>query len=207
MSFLNKIKQWAAPNLPTKNCPHRYCRQVHQSWAVIGLAVLAPALFTEPLYMLFILGLAAVTYVFERLAWKGKSATDRAMEDEEQKALNEKDIAHLHRVDEGASKNQFDPKRTVFPGGLVVRKVWANIALGFDIFFALNIAAMLVVVVAMPTEDVYKVPNARSLGDYITLGIGIAILFFGQYAHRKATDTRKPRKQWFGLFSAAGSKA
>lgn len=204
MSFLSKIKKWLGPNLPTKNCPHRYCRQMHQAWAFGGLLILGPA-FTNPLYIVFIFALGGALYFVERHAWKGKTQMERQIDEQEQQALNEKDIAHLHRVDDGRPFDQFS-ERTVFPGGLVLRKGWSRVAISLDVFWLLLVISGVWSIYTHDFSESYKLPKA-DLSELWGFLLPAFAIWFTHYAHRKATDTRKPRKQWFGLFSAAGSKA
>lgn len=205
MSVLNKIKTWLSPNLPTKACPHRYCRQVHQVWVVGVLVALGPAFGVNPLYIVFLFVLGGAFYFVERHAWGGKTNTERYIDEAQQKDLNAKDVAHLHRVDDNRPSDQFS-QRTVFPGGLVLRKGWARIAIGLDVFWTFLVLSSLWSIYSQDFSESYKLPEA-SLKELWSFVIPSFMIWFTHYAHRKATDTRKPRKQWFDLFSPAGSKA
>lgn len=165
------MKPIKKPHTPTKRCPHRWCRPMHRLGGALGLAALGPALFhAGVLYMIFLaISILVITQVI-KLAWKGKSMMDLAIDD----AAGE---------GSGSAGNM----STRF---LVVRPVWARIAVGMDILGNLNICLILWADLQRGGAD-HSTPTS-SAEALVALGIMGAVVWFWEFAHRKATEPAKP---------------
>lgn len=163
-----KIKK---PFTPTRRCPHRWCRRVHTLTASLCLAVLGPALFhASVLYIVFMVITMLVVFQVVRLAWKGKSLVDMAMED----------AAAQGSGSQGNMSSRF----------LVVRPVWARIALVMDFVGLFNVVAILAGDIHNHGAD-HSTPTT-SASALITIGVTAVICWFWEFAHRKATEPAKP---------------
>ncbi|MFE2934941.1 hypothetical protein [Streptomyces sp. NPDC059278] len=149
------------PHRPTKLCPHRLCRPLHLAYGVCGIAVLARDLWQAGIaFILFMVLLLVIVQASQNMVWK-KSARDLAIEDQAQCA-----------------------------GGirLVVRPVWARLAVATDAFF-LFIAVSAVAHIAEPQDYSLPAPSVESL---TVVAIAVGIFAFSAYAHRKATEPARP---------------
>ncbi|MGW5353383.1 hypothetical protein ACWERV_23090 [Streptomyces sp. NPDC004031] len=158
------------PYTPTKRCPHRWCGPVHTMYVAIGFMMIGPTVFhAGPVYLI----LAALTVLLAvqamRIAWKGKTPLDVAAEDAVARSSG----------GEGNMSTRF----------LVVRLVWARIAIGMDMAVA-GAGASGVWKSYRNTAD-YSVPS--SLGP-VLLGVALTfgLMWFWEFAHRKATEPAKP---------------
>lgn len=152
------------PYRPTKLCPHRLCRPTHTLIGLIGLAALVPTLWRAGLAFLIFMALIGVIAVpLQKLVWK-KSRRDLILEE------------HLHTGTGGLR--------------LVVRPVWARIALGMDAFFLCTVG-LGVAGSVNPAPDAYDVPVFDGAA-LVTLVIVLGLFAFEAYAHRKATEPAKP---------------
>lgn len=152
------------PYRPTKLCPHRLCRPTHTLIGLISLAVLLPVLWRGGLAFLGYLALITViAMALQKLVWK-KSRRDLALEE------------HLHTGTGGLR--------------LVVRPVWARIAVGMDALFLCG-AALAVARSTQPGPDDYDVPVADQ-ATLVSAAIVFGVVAFEAYAHRKATEPAKP---------------
>lgn len=158
------------PYSPTKSCPHRWCRPVHLILGAIGLASLGPTLWQAGWKYLVFSALALVIMAqVEKIAWKGKSAADRAMEDQ---------------VAQGAGSAGNMSSRH-----LVVRPVWARIAICMDCVMGFLGGNLLWDQVGSKMD--YSVPTSGSVIFVVLGGVG-AVVWFWNFSHRKATEPAKP---------------
>lgn len=149
------------PHRPTKLCPHRFCRPIHLAYGVCGIAVVARDMWQAGIaFILFMVLLVMIVQVSQSMVWK-KSVRDLAMEDHAQRA-----------------------------GGirLVVRPVWARLAVAMDAFF-LFIAVNAVAHIAEPQDYSLPAPSAEA---FTVMAILVGIFAFSAYAHRKATEPARP---------------
>lgn len=158
------------PYRPTRLCPHRLCRPLHDLVAVCALALIARDLFSGGLvFILFMAALIALALGVHRLVWK-KPMTQLAMEDAVQ----------------GASATAHGSGGRV----LIARKGWARAAVTFDLFF-LFIMVDGVVHIA-ETRD-YSVP-APTAETYVILALALSIMAGDAWCHRKATEPATPAR-------------
>lgn len=203
MSFWDKIREWARPNLPTRTCPHRYCRQAHHMWTTLGLAVLVLACVRSPEYLLWFILFGAIAMIITSRIWK-KPKQHVFEDDLLQEELNRNDIAQKHLVT-GETQPRWNPKRTVFPGGLQVRKGWALAAVLMDVLWIVLMATLLVTSVQSP-DDANPVPSMDVSG-FVSTAVGFGMVGFYEFCHYMGTKPRKPRKQRFWGLAPQGSKA
>jgi hypothetical protein len=158
------------PFNPTKSCPHRWCRPLHTLMALLFLAMVGPILLHAGwAFLIFSALLVVLTTYIIKLAWNGKSLMDRAKEEAAAQGS-------------GAAGNMSTRH-------LLVRPVWANLAVGMDVLFAVALSAGLWDTIR-GTSD-YSVPDG-SLAAIISIGVACGWAWFREYAHRKATEPAKP---------------
>jgi hypothetical protein len=84
---------------------------------------------------------------------------------------------------------------------LEVRKWWARIAAGMDAFILANIGLVTVAIFSNPATEAKHVQDSTSdAATYISIPIGLAVFGFNIYAHKKATQPRKPKRAWLPAF-------
>jgi hypothetical protein len=158
------------PYSPTRRCPHRWCRKVHSMTSLAVLVLTGPMLFHAGwLYLLFFALVMAVLTQVIKIAWKGKSMMDVAMED---------------AVAAGAGSDGNMSSRH-----LIVRPVWANIAIGMDLLGLMNAASAAWIDVHGHADYSAPTSSAEAL---TVLGIVAALVWFWEFAHRKATEPATP---------------
>lgn len=204
------MKNWFEPNLPTRERPHRYCRQMHHVWNLVVLAISLPILMNGWTIMLAI-AMGVMFAPIERFVWKGKSQHERAMEEALQQEFNERDVSGRHVIG-GEPVDPLRKERTVFPGGLVVDRVWARIALGADAFMmAVGLAAVYRTYSSPQGFEAltHWVPSPPGISGLVEFLVVVAILVFHQYAHYRATHDRPRRvlRSRAKAFAFGGGKA
>lgn len=158
------------PYSPTRRCPHRWCRKVHLMTSATALILLGPMLFRAGwLYLVFFALSVLVLAQVIKVAWKGKSMIDMALED---------------AVAEGSGSDGNMSSRH-----LVVRPVWANVALGMDLLALMNASASVWLDVR-GSED-YSAPTTSTQALTVLVVLGLFVWFW-EFAHRKATEPAKP---------------
>ncbi len=158
---------------PTRFCPHRWCRSLHMMMALTAFISLGPVLFRAPWPVLAFLAIGLlVGGSVAKLAWKGKSNHDLAVEEAVPRGLGGNGSSH----------------------GLVVRAGWAATAVGLD-------AVFLFMGADGAWQDVqgssYEVPSS-TVEALAKLGGGLGVLWFWNFAHRKSTDPVRPRRVQVG---------
>lgn len=162
-----KIKK---PFSPSRRCPHRWCRSVHAMITVAALMTVGPMLFHAGLvYLLFSALAMAVIFQVIKIAWKGKSMMDLAAED---------------AVAAGSGSGGNMSSRH-----LVVRPVWAHIAVGLDLLALVNASSA--AWIDLHGREDYSVP-ASSAEALTVLAVLAVLIWFWEYAHRKATEPATP---------------
>lgn len=165
---MSKIRK---PHSPTKRCPHRWCRPLHRIGGAMSLAALGPALFhASVLYLVFLAVSLFVVVQVVKIAWKGKSMMDLAIDE---------------AAGEGAGSDGNMSTRF-----LVVRPVWARIAVGMDALGTANISTILWADFQRSGAD-HSTPTS-STEMLIVLGVMGVIVWFWEFAHRKATEPATP---------------
>jgi hypothetical protein len=164
---VRKIKK---PHSPTRRCPHRWCRSLHRLGGALALAALGPMLFhAGVLFLLFMTISILVVFQVVKIAWKGKSMMDLAIDD----------TAAEGSGSDGNMSTRF----------LIVRPVWARIAVAMDVLGALNICTILWSAVRGHVDHSTPTSSADAL---IALGLMGLIVWFWEFAHRKATEPATP---------------
>lgn len=84
---------------------------------------------------------------------------------------------------------------------LEVRKGWARVAVGCDMFFVALVGLSVTAMVVDPTAEAQRTAALR-LDASMVIGFSIAAAIFGfaLYAHKKATEPRKPKRAWVPAF-------
>jgi hypothetical protein len=84
---------------------------------------------------------------------------------------------------------------------LEVRKGWARVAVSCDLLLALNIGLVSVAVFGNPGPAAQSVRESTSdVSTYISIAVGILVFSFQAYAHKKATQPRRPKRAWLPAF-------
>jgi hypothetical protein len=160
------------PYHPTKQRPHPWCGTLHLLGALNGLIVIADTMYYAPWSgLIFFVLMMIIGWHTVRAAWKGKSLTDLAIEDAASQGS-------------GSAGNMSSRH-------LIVRPVWANLAIGMDLLQVLAGSTIAWHVITKPGSGDYSVPAADITG-ILVIGLSCTFIWFWQYAHRKATEPAKP---------------
>lgn len=80
---------------------------------------------------------------------------------------------------------------------LEVRKWWARVAIGCDILFAALVGLAATTIFSDPDAAAADAASARADSSmFIGFAITAAFFWFIMYAHKKATQPRKPKRAW-----------
>ena len=158
---------------PTRSCPHRLCRPMHLALAGLGVVVVVQLMFHGIASVLFVAALMVLGFGALRLL-SGKTLTEEILEEAAEVAAGVE---------------------------LIVRPVWAAIAVGFDVLYVCSAALLIGMLFTQPTESM--VPGA-STGAFIVVGVSVGLQVFAQFAHRQAT---RPAKRKRALVPVVGGAA
>lgn len=152
-------------HVPTRLCPHRWCRHVHMLFAAVGLVALAPLIFHSLIVFAGVAITGFIGYAVAR-AVRGRSLTQ----------LSAEEVAARHG-------NARTPH-------LIVRPGWARAAIACDFVFLFSVTSLAFSVFRNPSGEADRA--AAGMGDITGLIVGTAFLAFTEYAHRKATEPARP---------------
>lgn len=151
-------------HVPTKRCPHRWCRQMHRLGALLGATIL---MLVAVRYPLMLLGLALFLVL----------------------AIGISAMTHRRSMHEELMSETTDDLKPVVP--LMVRPVWANIAMSMDIFYLLNGSAIVYSFLAHPSAY-HGTAGLTWYLEPVGLGISLVLVWFITFAHKRATEPAKP---------------
>lgn len=84
---------------------------------------------------------------------------------------------------------------------LEVRKGWARVAVACDILLTLGIGVVAAAIFANPVEEAAHVASAEvDASLWISTVLSGVLIWFIVYAHKKATQPRKPKRAWVPAF-------
>lgn len=154
------------PYTPTRACPHRHCRKVHRFMGLLGITIVV---IESVSYPLLLLGLVVFVVL----------------------AISISALTHRRTMKEELLSATMDDLKPTVP--LVVRRGWANVAVGLDAFFALNGSGMIYSLLTEPSS--YRGTSGLStLLAPVGLTVSMALFWFTTYAHRKATEPAAPKR-------------
>lgn len=169
-------------HVPTRLCPHRFCRTLHNTYAVCALATFVlllvhgtdgASLGDASGFWLFMATLGFIGYAVSRIV-TGRSPGQ---------------LAKLDRADR---------LRGVV---LVIRPVWAALAAGTDALLLAACCAVGAMLLATP-GDVVSSPAQASFGG---VAIGLGVCAFQDFAHMMAARPVKPKRVTALAASASGA--
>lgn len=179
------------PYSPTRQCPHRWCKPLHLVPLPFCLAVFTFQLWNNWIFLVtFAFGIPLAIWLPKIVHFK-KQPRGRP--------VTVKDVVQDLRESPSAMDLAMEDARYEGTGWRVleVRKWWARVAVGCDMIFVAVVGLSATSVFASPGEASASAADAR-LGASMFIGLAITAVFFGfmMYAHKKATQPRKPKRAW-----------
>lgn len=179
------------PYKPTRSCPHRWCKPLHIIPVPFALAVLAFDLWHNILFMVVLAVSMTAGAVLQKTLYfkrrqRGRPATVSEVVQDLRDAPSVADLEMKDAKYEGTGWRMLE-----------VRKGWARVAVASDIVLVALVGVLAVSVFSHPNEAA-KGAEAMQLDMVGLLGMAISTAFFGfsLYAHKKATQPRKPKRAW-----------
>lgn len=183
------------PYTPTRTCPHRWCKPLHVApipFAVAGLAfdMWHNWRFLVMVFLVLLLAPVVTKAVhFKRRPRQGPVTVQHVLED--------------LRDSPGPIDLEMQDARYEGTGWRVleVRKGWARVAVGCDMLLLLLIGVSITAVFASLDESSAAASAMEfDLGFFISVAVAMVFFGFSMYAHKKATQPRKPKKAWVPAF-------
>lgn len=184
-----------APYVPTRTCPHRWCKPLHLVPLPFGLALIAFDLWNNWRTLVFLVIVIFAAY------WVPKIVHFRS-----RPRSGPVTIAHVvEDLRESPTSIDLEMQDAKYEGTgwrmLEVRKVWARIAVGCDLVLVALVGVAATTLFANPADAAKKSADARlDAHMLISLLIGFSFFAFDLYAHKKATQPRKPKRAWLPAF-------
>jgi hypothetical protein len=181
------------PYTPTRTCPHRWCKPLHLVPVPFGLAIMAFDLWHSWVFLVFMimsLTLFAVSSKMIHFRRQHRSEPTKI-----------KHVVQDLIESPGPIDLEMEDARYEGTGWrmLEVRKGWARAAVGCDIFVVAIIG--LVAMFGSPEASAKSAADAGIDGGMIiSVLVGTAFFAFQLYAHKKATQPRKPKRAWVPAF-------
>lgn len=184
-------KEKKPPHVPTRTCPHRWCKPMHLVPLPFCLAVIAFQLWNNWIFLVTLVFGALMIYWLQKIVhFKPKPRSG---------PVTVKDVVQDLRESPSALDLEMQDARYEGTGWRVleVRKWWARVAVGCDIFFAAAVGLGAVSIFSHPGDAAATTAAARIDADMFT-GFVVTAAFWGftMYAHKKATQPRKPKRAW-----------
>lgn len=189
------MKEKKPPHVPTRLNPHRWCKALHIAPAPFALAVAAFALWHNWLLLLIFAAIITLNvWVTKVIHWRPAPRSRPA-------SLAEV----VKEVREVPSPMQMHMEDAKYAGTgwrmLEVRKGWARVAVGMDIFWVVLIGWGCTHMLADPASEAAAARHVDiSVGTLLGFLPGAALFAFTVYAHKKATQPRKPKRAWLPAF-------
>jgi len=183
------------PFYPTRTCPHRWCRNLHLAPVPFCLALVAFDLWHNWIYLVLLVMSILMTSLINKMVHFRR-----------QQRSTPTTIQHvIQDLRESPGPLDLEMEDTKYAGTgwrtLEVRKGWACVAIGCDIVFAALMGLATTAIFAHPAEGA-KEASSTTLdgGMLVSLIVGGAFIGFSLYAHKKATQPRKPKRAWVPAF-------
>lgn len=188
------------PHTPTRTCPHRWCKPLHLAPAPFVLALMAFQLWNNLAYLVIIGSCFLMVWIVPKVIhYKPRQRNG---------PVTIKMIAEDIRDSPSPLTLEMEDAKYAGTGWrmLEVRKAWAMVAVGCDILMAAQVALISTVVFTNPQEEAQRI-SAVQLDASVLIGLVLGVLIFGftLYAHKKATQPRKPKRAWVPAFLRAES--
>jgi hypothetical protein len=183
------------PYTPTRTCPHRWCRPMHLAPVPFCLAVAAFYMWNNWLWLLMLafamLFNSWMTRIIHfRPRTRSRPATFREVVQDVRSSPTPIDLEMEDAKYEGTGWRM-----------LQVRKWWARIAVGCDILLVLNVGLAAVSIFSSPHKMAVEVHDGTASSETVwSVLVGFAFMSFSMYAHKKATQPRKPKRAWMPVF-------
>lgn len=183
------------PYMPTRTCPHRWCKPLHMAPAPFAIAIMAFDLWHNWVFLVMFASVVIATWWLPRIIHfkprpRSKPATVKEIVQDlrESPTALDLEMQDVHYAGTGWRM-------------LEVRKGWARVAVACDIILVTVTGLAAVAIFSNPTEAGESASEA-ALDTSMLIAFAVAIAFFGfaMYAHKKATQPRKPKKAWLPAF-------
>jgi hypothetical protein len=184
-----------APYTPTRTCPHRWCKPMHLAPVPFGLAIIAFDLWNN---WRMIIGL----FLFLFLAYW----VQKAVHFKRRPRSGPVTVAHVvEDLRAAPSPIELEMEDAKYEGTgwrmLEVRPGWARIALLCDMVIVTAVGLGATLLFSNPSMRAQEAQDMRFDGEFlISMLGGAAFLGFSVYAHKKATQPRKPKRAWLPAF-------
>jgi hypothetical protein len=183
------------PYVPTRTCPHRWCKPLHLAPLPFCLAIFAFDIWHNWIFLVTaVVSVTAVTWVQKMIHYTPRPRSG---------PIDIKDV--VKEIAAAPSPMDLEMQDAKYAGTgwrmLEVRKGWARAAIGCDLVLAAVVGLTATAMFSDPQET-GRQSAAASLDGAMLIGLLIAVAFFGFmiYAHKKATQPRKPKRAWLPAF-------
>jgi hypothetical protein len=183
------------PYVPTRTCPHRWCKPLHLAPVPFALALIAFDLWHNwralLMFSFFVFaGVWMPKIVHFKRTPRSRPATAQELIEDLRTSPSALDLEMQDARYEGTGWRMLE-----------VRKGWARAAVGCDLIIVTLCGLAITAMVTNPGEAAKEAESMRmDLSVVISVVAGAAFLFFNLYAHKKATQPRKPKKVWVPAF-------
>lgn len=188
-------KEKKPPYVPTRTCPHRWCKPLHLVPLPFGIAVMAFQMWNNLIFLGFlVVGVAASVWLPRIIHYKPRPRSTPA---------TVRDVVEDLRTSPTAIDLEMQDAKYEGTGWrmLEVRKGWARIAVGCDLAHAALIGLISTAIFTDPGKEAKAIADAEAdMTMLISVVIGIGFFAFMLYAHKKATQPRKPKRAWMPAF-------
>lgn len=185
------MKEKKPPYVPTRTCPHRWCKTLHLIPIPFFLAGIAFEMWHNWRYLV----LVAVAVV-------GSVWVPRIVHFKRRPRSGPVTVAHVVQdLRESPSVLDLEMQDAKYAGTgwrmLEVRKGWARVAVACDLYLVTVVGLTTVALFGDTSEGAEYAESMRFDGvTVISFVIGLFLFGFNLYAHKKATQPRKPKRAW-----------
>lgn len=179
------------PFVPTRTCPHRWCKPLHLAPIPFAVAAMAFQVWNNWIYLLFIgIGILMSVLLPKLIHYRPRPRTA---------PVTIKDVVEDIKSSPSALDLELQDAKYAGTGWrmLEVRKGWARTAVACDMIFLAAVGLLCTAIFTDPTEAA-QVRSKTTLDAASVYGCLVGAAFFGfqLYAHKKATTPRRPKKAW-----------
>jgi heme/copper-type cytochrome/quinol oxidase subunit 2 len=187
------------PYKPTRMCPHRWCKPLHLALTPFALAVIAFDLWHNWLWLLSFAVCGTVGH------WVTKAIHFRRRRTHGTTSPSVKDV--VADLKESPTPLDLEMEDAMYEGTgwrtLEVRRGWATAAVTMDVFWVLLVGLVCTSMFAdYATQALRSSQGPLAHGSVSVVGFltGVSLMGFTVYAHKKATQPRKPKRAWVPAF-------
>lgn len=179
------------PYTPTRTCPHHWCKPLHLAPAPFGLAVVAFNLWHSLSYLVVLAsGILMVWWIPRLVHYRPRPRTTtptvREVIDDIRTAPTAVDLEMEDAKYEGTGWRMLE-----------VRKGWARAAVAMDVIVLTGAGVACTAIFVNPAKAAEETAVVTLDAEFlITTTITGALFWFLFYAHKKATQPRKPKRAW-----------